>query len=92
MNLEEAQAKILELEDKIKELNQNYESTKNLLTEKDNRVKELEEHNQKLFLRATASKKEEKKEEEFKSKLLGDYANLLDENELELLRDIEGGL
>ena len=73
----------------IVETQENYNRIEKELEQKTNREKELMEHNQKLFLRATASKKEEKKEEEFKSKLLGDYAKLLSEDELEMLKEFE---
>ena len=92
MNIEELQEKILQLEEQLKSLTQDNENYINQMNEKDNRIKELEEYNQKLFLRATSSIKEEKPKEEFKSKLLGDYANLLDDEELELLKDLEEDL
>ena len=53
----------------------------------------MQEHNQKLFLRITHQKEDKKKvNEDFQSKLLGDYAKMLDENELEILRDLEEDL
>ena len=92
MNVEELQEKVLQLEEQLKSLTQDNENYLNQMNDKDNRIKELEEYNQKLFLRATSSIKEEKPKEEFKSKLLGDYASLLDDEELELLKDLEEGL
>ena len=92
MNVEELQEKVLQLEEQLKSLTQDNENYLNQMNDKDNRIKELEEYNQKLFLRATSSIKEEKPKEEFKSKLLGDYANLLDDEELELLKELEGDL
>ena len=92
MNVEELQEKVLQLEEQLKSLTQDNENYINQMNDKDNRIKELEEYNQKLFLRATSSIKEEKPKEEFKSKLLGDYANLLDDEELELLKELEEDL
>jgi len=92
MNVEELQEKVLHLEEQLKSLTQDNENYLNQMNDKDNRIKELEEYNQKLFLRATSSIKEEKPKEDFKSKLLGDYANLLDDEELELLKELEEDL
>ena len=89
MNLEELQEKLLQTEEQFKTLQEDYNQTKQLLEEKQIRVRELEEYNQKLFLRATATQKHEDKKEEYTSKLLGDYANLLNDDELELLKEIE---
>jgi len=92
MNVEELQEKVLQLEEQLKSLTQDNENYLNQMNDKDNRIKELEEYNQKLFLRATSSIKEEKPKEDFKSKLLCDYANLLDDEELELLKELEEDL
>lgn len=92
MNVEELQEKVLQLEEQLKSLTQDNENYITQMNDKDNRIKELEEYNQKLFLRATSSIKEEKPKEEFNSKLLGDYANLLDDEELELLKELEEDL
>ena len=92
MNVEELQEKVLQLEEQLKSLTQDNENYLNQMNDKDNRIKELEEYNQKLFLRATSSVKEEKPKEEFKSKLLGEYANLLDDEELEILKEFEEDL
>ena len=92
MNVEELQEKVLQLEEQLKSLTQDNENYINQMNDKDNRIKELEEYNQKLFLRATSSIKEEKPKEDFKSKLLGDYATLLDDEELELLKELEEDL
>ena len=92
MNVEELQEKVLQLEEQLKTLTQDNENYLNQMNDKDNRIKELEEYNQKLFLRATSSIKEEKPKEEFKSKLFGDYDNLLDDEELELLKELEEDL
>lgn len=64
MNLEQAQAKILELEDElktIKEVADAHKQNNDLLTQ---RNQELQEHNQKLFLRVTQSTKTESEEKE----------------------------
>lgn len=87
MNLEQAQNRILELEEQL----QDYENTKVELSKREERIKELEEHNQKLFLRATStlSKDEGKQENNNDLKeLLGDYVNLLDNEEIENLKEL----
>lgn len=55
MNLEQAQAKILELQDELqsmKEVADTHKQNNEILTQ---RNQELQEHNQKLFLRVTQS-------------------------------------
>lgn len=101
MTLEELQNKVLELSEenrKLKEDNTSLETKLNektkdydtLKTTSDKRVQELQEHNQKLFLRITHQKEDKKKvDDNFESKLLGEYAKVLDENELEILRELE---
>ena len=101
MTLEELQNKVLELSEenrKLKEDNTSLETKLNektkdydtLKTSTDKRVQELQEHNQKLFLRITHQKEDKKKfTDDFQSKLLGEYANILDENELEILKVLE---
>ena len=92
MSIEELQEELLQVKEQLKVLTQENENYINQVNDKDNRIKELEEYNQKLFLRATSSIKEEKPKEDFKSKLLVDYANLLDDEELELLKELEEDL
>ena len=53
MNLEEAQSRILELEDEIKLLKEQSESQTVNIEELTARNHALQEHNQKLFLRVT---------------------------------------
>ena len=101
MTLEELQNKVLELSEENRKLKEDKTSLETKLNEKtkdydtlksttDKRVQELQEHNQKLFLRITHQKEDKKKvDENFESKLLGDYAKMLDENELEILRELE---
>ena len=101
MTLEELQNKVLELSEENRKLKEDKTSLEAKLNEKtkdydtlksttDKRVQELQEHNQKLFLRITHQKEDKKKvDDNFESKLLGDYAKMLDENELEILRDLE---
>ena len=99
---EELQNKILEQEEKIKELEldkSNYEkrftdleTSKNELEE---RNKKLEEHNQQLFLRATATfepsnnKTYEDKEE--KPKVLDEFAENLKEDDINILLELIEG-
>ena len=101
MTLEELLNKVLELTEENRKLKEDKTSLETKLNEKtkeydtlktstDKRVQELQEHNQKLFLRITHQKEDKKKiNDDFHSKLLGDYANILDENELEILKDLE---
>ena len=101
MTLEELQNKVLELTEENRKLKEDKTSLETKLNEKtkdydtlksttDKRVQELQEHNQKLFLRITHQKEDKKKvDENFESKLLGEYAKVLDENELEMLRELE---
>ena len=92
MTFEELQEQFLQLQENFKTLQEDNKQLKDHAEQKENRVKELEEYNQKLFLRATATQKQETPKEEFKSKLLGEYANLLNEEELELLKELEEDL
>lgn len=101
MTLEELQNKVLELSEENRKLKEDKTSLETKLNEKtkdydtlknttDKRVQELQEHNQKLFLRITHQKEDKKKvDDNFESKLLGEYAKVLDENELEILRELE---
>lgn len=102
MELKELQEKILELTDLNNTLKNELENQKKLLEDKEtelntfkeesnSRIMELQEHNQKLFLKVTHAK-EEKPKEEFKSKLLGDLALDLSDSELEFLKNLEEGL
>lgn len=104
MTLEEMQNKIIELTEENRLLNDDKTSLETKLKDTETkysdyeettsrRIQDLQEHNQKLFLRVAHQKKEDKMpSKELTSKLLGDYAKVLDENELEMLKDIEGGL
>lgn len=90
MNIEELQEELLTLKDDFKTLTEDNKALKQQLEDKDNRVKELEQYNQKLFLRASATQNNQTEEkEEFKSNLLGDYINLLNEDEIEILKELE---
>lgn len=64
MSLEELQNELIELKEQLETFKTENETLKNKLTEKEQRVKELTEHNQKLFLRVTSKKEEETEEEE----------------------------
>ena len=89
MNLEELQEKLLQTEERFSTLNEDYNIIREQLEEKENRIKELESYNQKLFLRATATQKQVETKDDYKSTLLGDYANLLSDDELEILKELE---
>ncbi len=103
MTLEEMQNRIIELEKTNKDLESNYNTlneqnsnlTKELTETKESnkkRIEELQEHNQKLFLKVTHKEepKEDKNTKEFNSKLLGDSTKYLTDEELEILKQIEG--
>ena len=91
MKLEDLQNELLELKEKLKELTTELESTKSDNVTKDERIKSLEEHNQKLFLKATSSTTQQVDKIEndtFASDVLGDYAKLLSDDEVEQLKEI----
>ena len=91
MDLEKLQQEILDLREKNKELSTELENIKNDNELKIERIKSLEEHNQKLFLRATSSTtkmEEEKQEDNIATDILGDYAKLLSDEEIEQLNEI----
>lgn len=104
MTFEELQNKYLELTEENRLLKEDKKALETKLTDTETnlttlketsnkRIQDLQEHNQKLFLRVSHQKKEEKPyNEDFKSDLLGDYAKVLDENEIEILKELEGGL
>ena len=64
MNLEQAQAKILELQDELNSIKEVAESHKQNIESLTHRNQELQEHNQKLFLRVTQSTQTELEEKE----------------------------
>lgn len=82
MTLEEMQEQMLNLQEQFNTMKAENETLKNTLTEKEQREKELIEHNQKLFLRVT-SKKEEETEEKV------DIPFCIDEDTYKLLSDRE---
>ena len=101
MELENLQNKIIELTEKSTQLENDYNSIRlqkeeleELIRQQNEeytkKINDLQEHNQKLFLRITHQKQEKiKSNEEFNSKLLGDYAKNLSDRELEILRELE---
>ena len=103
MDLKELQEEILRLTDlnatltnEIENLKSNYEEKEKEYNEfkeaSKKRELELQEHNQKLFLKVTHKVEDKKEEQKFKSKLLGSYADTLSEEQLEELKRIEEGL
>lgn len=64
MTLEEMQEQIIKMQEELQTYKTENETLKNKLTEKEQREKELMEHNQKLFLRVTSKKEEETEEKE----------------------------
>ena len=93
MNIEELQEEIQKIKNNISILMEDNKSLKQQVEDRENRVKELEQYNQNSFLRASATQNQQTQEkEEFKSKLLGEYINLLNEDEIELLKELEEDL
>ena len=103
MDLKELQEEIIRLTDlnvtltnEIENLKATYEDKeKEYLTFKDEsqkRILELQEHNQKLFLKVTHKVEDKQEVKKFKSKLLGDYADSLSEEQLEQLKKLEEGM
>ena len=64
MTLEEMQEQMLQMQEQLATLKSENENLQNSLAEKEQREKELMEHNQKLFLRVTSKKEEELEETE----------------------------
>ena len=90
MNIEELHEELLTLKENLSILMEDNKSLKQQVEDRENRVKELEQYNQKLFLRASATQNQQTQEkEEFKSKLLGEYVSLLSDDEIETLKELE---
>ena len=83
MTLEELQNELIELKEQLETFKTENDTLKNNLTEKEQREKELMEHNQKLFLRVTSKKEEEETEEK------EEIPFCLDEKTYNLLSDRE---
>ena len=83
MTMEELQEQIIKMQEQLETFKTENETLKNKLTEKEEREKELMEHNQKLFLRVTSKKEEETEETE------EDIPICLDEKTYNLLSDRE---
>lgn len=103
MEIKDLQDEILRLTDLNASLTNDLENLKKINSDKEEelkatkedsqkRISELQEHNQKLFLKVTHKVEDEKKPNEFKSKLLGDYTNTLSEEQLQILKQIEEGM
>lgn len=82
MTLEEMQEQMLNLQEQFNTMKAENETLKNTLTEKEQREKELMEHNQKLFLRVTSKKEEETEEKD-------DIPFCIDKDTYNLLSDRE---
>lgn len=82
MTLEEMQEQMLNLQEQFNTIKAENETLKNSLAEKEQREKELMEHNQKLFLRVTSKKEEETEEKD-------DIPFCIDEDTYKLLSDKE---
>lgn len=89
MTLEEMQEQMLNLQEQFNTLKAENETLKNTLTEKEQREKELMEHNQKLFLRVTSKKEDETEEKDDIPFCIdkGTY-NLLSDREIKELNEL----
>lgn len=96
MTLEELQQQFIELKEKYDALEVAYNSQKEDYAKSEERIRELQDANQKLFLKVTqpGNKQDNNNDnnEDYDSILLGEYAKELDENEIEFLKQIEEGL
>lgn len=89
MTLEEMQEQMLNLQEQFDTIKAENETLKNSLTEKEQREKELMEHNQKLFLRVTSKKEDETEEtEEIPFCIDKDTYNLLSDREIKELNEL----
>ena len=86
MDLKELQEEIIRLTDLNATLTNEIENLKANYEEKE------KEHNQKLFLKVTHKVDDKQEAKKFKSKLLGDYADSLSEEQLEQLKKLEEGM
>lgn len=75
MNEEELRAKVVELEEKLKELASENENFKNAISEKDERINSLQEHNQKLFMKVTTPIVTEENKEKTQDEKLEDLCS-----------------
>lgn len=91
MTLEEMQEQMLNLQEQFNTIKAENETLKTTLSEKEQREKELMEHNQKLFLRVTSKKEEETEEKEEIPFCIDEdtYNKLSDRQRKELLELIE---
>ena len=103
MDLKELQEEIIRLTDLNASLTNEIENLKATYEDKEKeynafkedsqkRILELQEHNQKLFLKVTHKVEDKQEVKKFKSKLLGDYADSLSEEQLEQLKKLEEGM
>ena len=103
MDLKELQEEIIRLTDLNATLTNEIENLKATYEDKEKeyntfkedsqkRILELQEHNQKLFLKVTHKVDDKQEVKKFKSKLLGDYADSLSEEQLEQLKKLEEGI
>lgn len=89
MTLEEMQEQMLNLQEQFNTIKAENETLKTTLTEKEQREKELMEHNQKLFLRVTSKKEEETEEkDEIPFCIDEDTYKLLSDRELKELNEL----
>jgi carboxypeptidase C (cathepsin A) len=87
---EEINAWIVQASEDYTRIESDLESNRTAIETKDKRIKDLEEHNQKLFLRVTTPNLEDKstEQDEIPSFLNKDTFNLLDKHDKKLLENI----
>lgn len=92
MTIEELQSQLLELKEQHKAIIEENNTLKTTVEQSTKRISDLQEHNQKLFLKVTNPQIEKEKEEKFESKLLGDYVEHLTPEQIEILKELESEL
>lgn len=90
MTMEQMQEALLQLKEENETLRNSVKNMETNMLTKDDRIKSLEEHNQKLFLRVTTPSEPKLLDEEPDQSdiLLGAYAKLLDMRDIESLNNI----
>lgn len=96
MTLEELQQQLLETQEKLQQLAEDNKTLNDIVQAKTEREKELEEHNQKLFLRVANPvlpniTKDDEDIKEVAEHIGTDLYNILNKKELELLNTIVKG-
>lgn len=90
MTIEELQAELLKMQEEVKENKALIDTLSTSITEKDKEIADIREHNQKLYIKAMTSSKEEKEEVKEVTPFCIDEAtyNLLSEDEKNELKEL----